>query len=85
MEDACFARDRINAQVANLKLSCLPDETTVLRFRHCLEFHGIDRVLLKDSNKPPEENDLMRREVTIVDATIISTLGFTKHNSGQCV
>jgi transposase len=57
---------------ASLKLDRLPDETTILKFRHFLERHGLGKVLFKKVNKHLETNGLMLREGSIVDASIIS-------------
>jgi IS5 family transposase len=68
---------------AGLKLDRLPDETTILNFRHFLEHHGLGKVLFKEVNKHLEKNGLMLREGSIVDATIISAPSSTKNKSGQ--
>lgn len=69
---------------AGLKLDRLPDETTILKFRHFLERHGLGQVLFKEVNKHLEKQGLMLREGSIVDATIISASSSTKNESGQC-
>ena len=61
----------------------LPDETTILKFRHFLERHGLGNVLFKEVNKHLEKNGLMLREGSIVDASIISAPSSTKNESGQ--
>jgi IS5 family transposase len=52
---------------AGLKLTGLPNETTILKFRHFLELHGLGKVLFKEMNKRLERNGLMLREDSIVD------------------
>ena len=68
---------------AGLKLDRLPDETTILNFRHFLEQHGLGKVLFKEVNKHLEKNGLMLREGSIVDATIISAPSSTKNSTGK--
>jgi IS5 family transposase len=65
-----------------LKLDRLPDEITVLKFRHFFERHGLGRVLFKEVNKHLEKNGLMLREGIIVDASIISAPSFKRNESG---
>tara|TARA_R110002096_G_scaffold432882_1_gene650480 strand:+ start:979 stop:1383 length:405 start_codon:yes stop_codon:yes gene_type:complete len=71
MEDA-FYEIEFMRQFAGLKLERLPDETTILKFRHFLEQHGLGKVLFQGVNKHLEKNGLMLREGYIVDATINS-------------
>lgn len=68
---------------AGLKLARLPDETSILNFRHFLEQHGLGKALFKEANKQLEKNSLMLREGSIVDPTIISALSSTKNKTGQ--
>jgi IS5 family transposase len=67
---------------ASLKLDGLPDETTILKFRHFLERYGLGKVLFKKVNKHLEKNGLMLREGSIVDASIISAPSSIKNESG---
>lgn len=82
MEDALYEIESMR-QFAGLKLDRLPDETTILKFRHFLEQHGLGKVLFKEVNKHLEKNGLMLREGSIVDATIISAPSSTKNKTGQ--
>ena len=61
----------------------LPDETTILNFRHFLERYGLGKVLFKEVNKDLEKNGLMLREGSIVNATILSATSSTKNKTGQ--
>ena len=61
----------------------LPDETTILNFRHFLERHDLGKVLFDEVNKHLEKNGLMLREGSIVDATIIAAPSSTKNKTGQ--
>jgi IS5 family transposase len=48
-----------------------PDVTTLLRFRHLLEEHGLPERLFKDIANRLEENGCLICGCTTVDATII--------------
>src|SRR5277367_5599289 len=50
----------------------VPDETTMLRFRHLLEQHGLAQGIFDEIEGLLEEKQLFLRSGTIVDATIIS-------------
>lgn len=56
----------------------IPDETTILNFRHLLEKHQLTEKLLAEVNQYLSENKLLLREGTIVDATLISAPCSTK-------
>ncbi|MCL1479923.1 MAG: hypothetical protein MH213_00670 [Marinobacter sp.] len=47
----------------------MPDEITILKFRHFLERQGLGKGLFKEVSKHLETNGLMLREGSIVDAT----------------
>jgi IS5 family transposase len=61
----------------------LPDESTILRFRHRLEKHGLADRLLAEINALLEEKGLLLREGTIVDATLTAAPNSTENNSGS--
>ena len=82
MEDALYEIESMR-HFAGLKLDRLPDETTILNFRHFLEQHGLGKALFKEVNKHLEKNGLMLREGSIVDATIISAPSSTKNSTGK--
>ncbi len=82
MEDALYEIESMR-HFAGLKLDRLPDETTILKFRHFLERHDLGKVLFKEVNKHLEKNGLMLREGSIVDASIISAPPSTKNESGK--
>jgi IS5 family transposase len=50
----------------------LPDETTILRFRHLLERHNLAVDMLRVVNDILQAKGLMMRTGTAVDATLIS-------------
>ena len=82
MEDALYEIESMR-HFAGLKLDRLPDETTILKFRHFLERHGLGKVLFQEVNKYLAKNGLMLREGSIVDATIISAPSSTKNKKGE--
>ena len=61
----------------------LPDETTILRFRHLLEKHDLAPQILQTVNDVLRTKGLMLRAGTVVDATLIAAPSSTKNNSGQ--
>jgi IS5 family transposase len=57
----------------------VPDETTILRFRHLLEQHQLTKAIFDAVAGLLEERQLLLRSGTIVDATIISAPSSTKN------
>ena len=83
MEDLLYESDPVRRFVG-LKLSGrLPDETTILNFRHLLEKHQLGQGLLAEINAHLESQGLRLREGTIVDATIIEAPSSTKNRTGE--
>ena len=64
-------------------LARLPDETTILRFRHLLERHDLAVDMLRVVNDLLQHKGLMLRTGTAVDATLISAPSSTKNASGE--
>ena len=60
-----------------------PDETTILRFRHLLERHGLGRVLFDTVARHLKSQGLKVSTGTIVDASIIGAPSSTKNKSGK--
>ena len=60
----------------------LPDESTILRFRHLLETHGLAVQMLALVNEILGEKGLMLKAGSVVDATLISAPTSTKNASG---
>ena len=56
----------------------LPDESTILRFRHVLERHKLSEQILLSINALLSAKGLMLRSGTVVDATLISAPSSTK-------
>lgn len=61
----------------------LPDETTILRFRHLLERHDLAADMLRVVNDLLQHRGLMLRSGTAVDATLISAPSSTKNADGE--
>lgn len=61
----------------------MPDETTILRFRHLLEKHQLAPHLLTAINTGLAQQGLMLKTGTIVDATIIAAPSSTKNKEGE--
>ena len=59
--------------------SSIPDETTILNFRHLLEENKIQEKFFSIINTLLKEKGLLFKEGTIVDATIISSSSSTKN------
>ncbi|MFM0592159.1 MULTISPECIES: IS5 family transposase [Paraburkholderia] len=60
----------------------LPDESTILRFRHLLETHGLAVQMLALVNEILVGKGLMLKTGSVVDATLISAPSSTKNDSG---
>ena len=61
----------------------LPDETTILRFRHLLEKHKLAAQILEVVNELLRDKGLMLRAGRVVDATLIAAPSSTKNSSGE--
>ncbi len=61
----------------------LPDETTILRFRHVLEQHKLAPQILKTVNDLLQHQGLLLKAGTVVDATLIAAPSSTKNATGQ--
>jgi IS5 family transposase len=61
----------------------VPDESTILRFRHLLEEHQLTRAIFEEVRALLEERRMFLKSGSIVDATIISAPSSTKNASGE--
>lgn len=59
----------------------IPDETTILRFRHLLEKHDLGEAIFHEINTLLAEKRLLLSGGTIVDATIIAAPSSTKNST----
>jgi IS5 family transposase len=80
MEEAVY--DRLSFQRflrVDLILDRIPDETTILHFRHLLEKNGLTEQIFHHVNAHLQEKGLLMKKGTIVDATIIRSPSSTKN------
>jgi transposase, IS5 family len=61
----------------------IPDESTILRFRHLLEKHRLTEQIFAEIRTLLEEKRLLLKSGTIVDATIIAAPPSTKNAEGR--
>ena len=61
----------------------LPDESTILRFRHMLEKHKLARQMFELVNDRLRAQGLLLKAGTVVDATLIAAPSSTKNASGE--
>ena len=64
-------------------LTQIPDESTILRFRHLLEAHELSAQLLATINDMLTARGLMLKSGSAVDATLIAVRSSTKNESGE--
>lgn len=83
-EDAIYDSESIRRFVGvELGEDRVPDETTILRFRHLLEKHDLTEAIFAEVRSLLEEKRLLLKSGTIVDATIIHAPSSTKNKSGK--
>lgn len=84
MEDALYEITSMR-QFAGLSLStgCIPDETTILNFRHLLEAHQLGQALFDEVRSFLGERGLLLKSGTIVDASLIDAPSSTKNKEGK--
>ena len=83
MEDMLYEVEPVRRFVGLRLSEALPDETTILHFRHLLEQHRLGEGLLAEINAHLASQGLRLRKGTVVDATIIAAPTSTKNRSGQ--
>lgn len=82
MEDTLYEVQSMR-QFAGITIDTVPDETTILNFRHLLEKHDLGEKLFHKINKHLEKQGLSFKEGTIMDATIIEAPSSTKNKDKQ--
>lgn len=84
MEDALYEITSMR-QFAGLSLSTgrIPDETTILNFRHLLEQHALGQALFDEVRTFLGEHGLLLKSGTIVDASLIDAPSSTKNREGK--
>ena len=82
-EDAIYDSESMR-RFARVELGedTVPDESTILRFRHLLEKHQLTAAIFESINELLESRRLLLRSGTIVDATIIAAPSSTKNAEG---
>ena len=79
MEEAFFDTPLYREFAQLQELSRLPDESTILRFRHRLEEHKLSEQILQTVNDLLTERGLLLRVGTAIDATLIAAPTSTKN------
>ena len=84
VEDALYDMPALRRFVGiDLGQERVPDETTICRFRHLLEKHGLGERFFQLINRYLGENGLRVHRGTIVDATIINAPSSTKNKAKE--
>ena len=84
MEDALYDSESMRRFAGiDLAADLVPDETTILRFRHLLERHRLAEQLFAEVRALLQEKQLLLKSGTIVDATIIAAPPSTKNAAGE--
>lgn len=83
MEDALYDSESMR-RFAGIELAedAVPDETTILRFRHLLEQHRLSETIFGHIRGLLDQKRLLLKSGTIVDATIIAAPPSTKNAEG---
>ena len=82
MEDILYDVESMR-RFAGVDLDSVPDESTILKFRHFMERHGLTEALFRVTRRYLSERGLLLSEETIVDASIISAPSSTKNRDRQ--
>jgi transposase, IS5 family len=81
-EDAIYDSESMRRFVGiELGEEKIPDESTILRFRHLLEEQDLTQAIFAEIRGLLEEKGLLLKQGTIVDATIISAPSSTKNQA----
>ena len=80
MEDALYDIESLRRFAdIDIEADVIPDETTILNFRHLLEKHELTKKIFEKTQRFLSDKGLLLREGTIVDATIINAPSSTKN------
>ena len=82
MEEALYEITPMRAFAGLTLTKAIPDETTILNFRHLLEANEVAPEILKRVNAYLTRKGLMLKRGSIVDATIIAAPSSTKNAEG---
>ena len=83
IEDMLYEVESVRRFVGLRLPGPLPDETTILNFRHLLEEHELGAGLFEEINRYLESKGLRLQEGTIVDASIIAAPSSTKNRAKE--
>ena len=78
MEDALYEIESLR-HFCRIRLEAVPDESTILQFRHLLETHGLTEQIFNVINQTLAERGLFLKAGTIVDASLIAAPTSTKN------
>ena len=81
MEDALYENLTVQRFVGLRLSDPIPDETTILNFRHRLEAAALGTGLLEEINRHLQAEGLQLRQGTVVDASIISAPSSTRNRA----
>ncbi len=83
MEDLLYEVKSVRRFVGLRLSGALPDETTILHFRHLLETHGLGETLFEEINAHLASLGHRLSKGTIVDASLIAAPSSTKNRKGE--
>lgn len=83
MEDALYDMAALRRFAGLSSLDAVPDETTILNFRHLIEEYDLAQEIFGSVVRLLQRKGLMLKEGTMVDATIIDAPSSTKNEDGQ--
>ena len=83
MEDALYDMPALRTFAGLSSVASIPDETTILNFRHLIEEYELAPEIFACVNRHLTRKGLMVKEGTMVDATIIAAPSSTKNEDGK--
>ena len=83
MEDLLYEVESVRRFAGLRQSGPLPDETTILKFRHLLERHGLGEGLFEAINAHLADEGHSLRRGTIVDVSIVDAPSSTKNRKGE--
>jgi IS5 family transposase len=83
MEDALYDMPALRQFAGLSSLDAIPDETTILNFRHLIEEYDLAQEIFGSVVRLLQRRGLLLKEGTMVDATIIDAPSSTKNEDGQ--
>jgi IS5 family transposase len=83
MEDALYDMPALRTFAGLSSVSAIPDETTILNFRHLIEEYELAPEIFACVSRHLTRKGVMVKEGTMVDATIIAAPTSTKNDTGE--